>query len=77
MSLLALLATSSLALAATSTPPAAPARPKCDTPQHRAFDFWIGEWEVWANDQLAGTNRIEPMLEGCALAEHWRGASGR
>lgn len=64
-----------LALALASPAPE-PSRPACDTAAHRAFDFWIGEWEVFAHDQPAGTNRIEPMLGGCALSEHWRGASG-
>lgn len=40
------------------------------------FDFWIGEWEVTANDQVAGTNSIQPILDGCVLQEKWSGASG-
>lgn len=54
----------------------AAAAPGCDTPEHRAFDFWLGDWEVYANDRRAGTNRIEKTLDGCALTEHWLGASG-
>lgn len=60
-----------VAAAASETP-----APACETPEHRAFDFWVGDWEVYANDQRAGTNRIEKTLDGCALTEHWRGASG-
>ena len=53
--------------------PAAP----CTAPQHRQFDFWIGEWEVTgARGQRAGSNRIERILGGCALHESWEGASG-
>jgi hypothetical protein len=53
--------------------PAAP----CTAPQHRQFDFWIGEWEVTgARGQRAGSNRIERILGGCALYESWEGASG-
>jgi hypothetical protein len=49
----------------------------CSAPQHRQFDFWIGAWEVIdARGQRAGTNRIESILGGCALAETWEGASG-
>ena len=49
----------------------------CTAPQHRQFDFWIGEWNVSdARGQRAGTNRIESILGGCALAEAWEGASG-
>jgi len=61
------------------TPPPAtpPAPPKCDLPEHRQFDFWIGEWEVTNPDgTLAGVNIIEKVLDGCVLNESWTGASG-
>lgn len=64
-----------LALAATAraqgaSPPPAP--PTCDTPEHRQFDFWIGEWTVrGAQGTVVGTSRIESILAGCAIAEHW------
>lgn len=49
----------------------------CSTPQHRQFDFWIGEWEVSdARGQRLGSNRIERVLNGCALYESWAGVSG-
>ena len=67
----------SLLLAAALASDPAPARPPaCATPAHRAFDFWEGSWEVTAGGQLAGTNRIERILGGCALQEHWTGAKG-
>lgn len=54
----------------------APATP-CATPEHRQFDFWIGEWEVRdPQGALQGTNRIERILGGCALMESWEGTSG-
>lgn len=46
----------------------------CASPQHRQFDFWIGEWEVTRAGQRAGTNRVERILGGCALYESWTGA---
>ncbi len=53
-----------------------PPRP-CGAPQHRQFDFWIGEWDVRTPDgKLAGTNRITPILGGCGLQENWTGAGG-
>jgi hypothetical protein len=63
-----------LALAAQ----AAVAAPPCAVPAHRQFDFWIGDWTVDKTDggQFAGRNRIEPMLDGCALQETWVGANG-
>lgn len=45
-------------------------------PEYRQFDFWLGEWEVHANGKLAGHNRIESALDGCALTERWEGAGG-
>jgi hypothetical protein len=51
------------------TPP-----PPCSDPAYRQFDFWIGAWNVTANDQQAGTNSIQPVHNGCALEEHWQGA---
>ena len=48
-----------------------------DEPKYRIMDFWVGEWDVIAaNGQTAGTNRIESVLSGCAIIEHWRGAGG-
>lgn len=49
---------------------------RCAAPEYRAFDFWLGEWDVYTNGQLAGHNKIERILQGCALAESWQGASG-
>jgi hypothetical protein len=47
------------------------------TDPHRQFDFWLGEWEVRDPDgTLVGRNRIQPVLAGRAIAEHWEGTSG-
>ena len=48
----------------------------CATPQHRQFDFWIGEWNVTQNGKTAGHNSIRPILNGCALSEEWSGTGG-
>jgi len=47
--------------------------PACSTAPYRQFDFWIGDWDVSANDQPAGTNSIHPINGGCALQENWQG----
>jgi hypothetical protein len=66
----------------TSTPPqvsAAPAPEKgkpCSAVPYRQFDFWLGSWDVTEKGKVAGTNRIESILGGCALHESWHGASG-
>jgi hypothetical protein len=60
------------ACAQDTTPPA-----PCENPEYRAFDFWIGEWNVTQNDQPAGHNRIEAIDGGCAISESWTSASGK
>lgn len=54
--------------------PAFAAEPPCATPAHRAFDFWIGTWDVARPDgTLAGRNRIEAVLGGCKDAgRNWQ-----
>lgn len=59
----------SAAAAQQSSPPAPPS---CDTAPYRAFDFWVGEWEVRTpQGQLTGTNSIQPINAGCALLERY------
>ena len=52
----------------------------CEAPEHRAFDFWLGEWQVRTPDgKLAGVNRIAREYDGCVLHERYetgRGYSG-
>jgi hypothetical protein len=52
----------------------------CEAPEHRAFDFWLGEWQVRTPDgKLAGVNRISREYEGCVVHERYdtsRGYSG-
>lgn len=44
----------------------------CDSPAHRQFDFWLGEWTVHTPDgKLAGVNRIEREYDGCVLHERY------
>ena len=40
------------------------------------LDFWVGEWEVRVGDRTVGSNRIEKILNGCAVMEHWTAAGG-
>jgi hypothetical protein len=65
------------ATAVVAEPVAAPpAPPDCTGAAHRAFDFWIGSWQVTSQDQFAGRNTISATLDGCALLEQWQGAKG-
>lgn len=51
--------------------------PVCGAPAHRAFDFWLGTWEVrTADGTLAGRNHISSEQQGCVLVERWSGAQG-
>jgi len=50
-------------------------------PAYQKLDFWVGDWDVFAKDdkgleQKDGTNRIEKILDGCAIIENWRGVEG-
>lgn len=47
----------------------------CCSEEHRAFDFWIGEWEVYTPDgAVAGHNSITRIQDQCALQENWSSA---
>lgn len=53
------------------------AAPTCASDDHRRFDFWVGEWEVFTPDgNRAGGNHIQLVLGGCALHESWTSAGG-
>ena len=68
-----------LAVATLSASSAMAASP-CEPSANRAFDFWLGEWQVRTPDgKLAGTNRISSEYNACVLHEHYdtgRGYSG-
>jgi hypothetical protein len=69
-----------LALGVVAPAPAQSPPPSCSAAEHRAFDFWIGEWNVHgATGKLAGTNSIKREIGGCVLHERYdtgRGYSG-
>jgi hypothetical protein len=43
---------------------------------YRLLDFWLGDWDVYMGDQKVGTNKIEPILNSCAVIENWKDATG-
>jgi hypothetical protein len=50
---------------------------RCEAPEQRQFDFWVGEWEVAGpKGKVAGHNSITLLFDGCALREEWSGAGG-
>ena len=60
----------------SSTAQTKPARPDCSAPEHRQFDFWIGDWDVTSGGKPAGHNRVDAVEDGCAINEHWTGTTG-
>lgn len=51
----------------------------CDfDPGFAAFDFWVGEWDVFDNSSgnLAGSNSIRKLEQGCLVHESWTSAAG-
>ena len=57
---------------------AVPPKPCELSEEFRAFDFWLGEWEVFnrQNGQIAGKNTITAIESGCALLEKWTSQNG-
>ena len=54
-----------------------PAAKGCAAAEFRAFDFWVGDWDVKsAQGRKAGENCIASVESGCALLERWTGAGG-
>jgi len=50
----------------------------CADPQHKQFDFWVGEWNLtWPGDKqgevVHGTNSIKRILDGCVVQENFSG----
>lgn len=52
------------------------APPRCDTPEYRQFDFWVGDWTVTSGGKPAGVNHVTLEEAGCLVHEHWTGAGG-
>ncbi len=60
-----------------SATPAVPKPAPCRAPEHRQFDFWLGEWEVRGPaGKVAGRNRITLLHQGCVLFENWTSTGG-
>lgn len=55
-----------------------PRRAACTSPEHRQFDFWIGNWEVTDStaSTVYGTNHVDREEGGCLVHENWTGSRG-
>src|SRR6476646_4300389 len=64
-----------LAVVASTSNAAPPA--SCASPEHRQFDFWIGDWRVHKPDgTFAGINRITLEYGSCVIHEHYVTGTG-
>jgi hypothetical protein len=52
---------------------------RCDSPESKQFDFWLGEWDLaYVESGKAGRSRnhVTKTLDGCAILEEFSGAPG-
>ena len=80
--IIAAMAVPALAQDASTTEQPTPPPPPCTEEVYRAFDFWLGDWEVYGVNaegevgDKAGDNIITSEEGGCMLLEKWTSASG-
>ena len=48
----------------------------CDSADHRAFDFWIGDWDVTGANNKHMHNVITREYDGCVIHEHYTANKG-
>ena len=48
-----------------------PACPCC-TEENLQFDFWVGDWVVYAKGKMAGFNKVTKIEDGCIIRENWK-----
>lgn len=70
-----------LAVARLKSPAAQPAAAQTTNPcggtVYKQFDFWVGEWDVFAGGKQIGTNSVQKILGGCVVFENWTDMRGR
>mgnify|MGYP000748951340 CR=1 FL=1 len=75
-----LIALTILQAAPAEAPPQPPVTisPCRNDPAFAAFDFWVGEWDVYAtgSDEKMADSRIEKPHNGCGVIETWMPLSG-
>ena len=76
--LMALLVVASAALVASGpaqTANESAAAQDCSGAEYRRLDFKLGQFDVTGMEGAkAGVSRVESLLDGCLLIEHWQGA---
>lgn len=74
----ALLCTGTAAADVTAPAPSGPPPYTCTAAAHRAFDFWVGSWDVVATGTSHGVGRslVERKDGGCVITEQWTSNTG-
>ena len=75
---LSVLMFAALPFAAAPSPAAAqagaPQAPACSAPEHRQFDFWLGDWQVEVPGKPTNKSRITRLFGACGIREeYWAG----
>jgi len=61
----------------TSDLATAQAQSACNSAEHRALDFWVGQWTAYApNGAVVGEDDIALDQVDCVVMEQWRGGDG-
>lgn len=77
-SLLAACAVAAPIAQAADAPPATANPPPCSAPEHRQFDFWLGDWDVRGPaGKVVGRNVITRLHGDCVVFESWTSANGK
>ena len=52
--------------------------PACQAPEYKQFNFWVGDWDAFDVGGTVAVARlkVDPLLDGCALREQYKGADG-
>jgi len=50
----------------------------CEDPEFRAFDFWVGDWDVVSagTEVHQGSSHVSKEMGGCVIWENWTSAGG-
>jgi hypothetical protein len=51
-------------------------KPCAVRPEHRQFDFWVGEWEVTSQGKQIAASSIQRIVEGCVIVENYSQPNG-
>jgi hypothetical protein len=66
----------SFAIAAIAAWSAASLAAPCDSPAHRALDFWLGRWVVNEGGKRVARSEIQRGADGCVVIERYRQEDG-